>query len=449
MFAFSSAPRLARAADDPKAGVTDDDAEEDAQKTPAPSEAKEPPPTAPPTPVKEDDVEPTAVGLVERLPPSAYYSPVARGLHGGSLWLSSQGLQWPYLPRTTIGVSGYAWLDTNYRKLTDGGPSATSDRKDLTSQGRAVLRVTPTYSKGDWFAQVQAEFVANKTQTTPSTNADVDDLWIRIGKWKSYDLTVGRFEAFEVYHLGMGLDINTDERKGAFSSSFSPPALYNASFLYYRPDEAGNVAIHAYPTKNLRFELLGQLGNSGPFNSVGVRPAAIFDLGWLKLRGAYEYQLQTDPNVAKNGATAAFQTKNKKNGGAGSVQFVIDPYVEFGANVGYAIVDAYDPNGNQILASSTTTTSYGGFLNAQPFPDFLIGIGANNVHQSDQQIQNGRFGEFGHLQTFGALQYFWENTVMVKLVVGYAKGDSDATYVATLPYSNKLVSARLRLQVLF
>ena len=122
---------------------------------------------------------------------------MVHGLNGGSLWLSSQGLQWPYLPRTAIGISGYAWLDTNYRSLTDGNPSATYDRKDLTVQGRAVLRVTPTYSKGEWFAQVQAELVANKTQTTPSANADVDDLWIRIGKWNAYDLTVGRFEAFE------------------------------------------------------------------------------------------------------------------------------------------------------------------------------------------------------------------------------------------------------------
>lgn len=447
----AAAPRAARAADDDTkpSAPADDDAEDDAQKASKPSEAKDPPPpAAPPTPVKEDEVEPKAVGLVERLPPSAYYSPVARGLHGGSLWLSSQGLQWPYLPRTTIGVSGYAWLDTNYRSLVDGQPSATYDRRDTTVQGRGVLRFTPTYSKGEWFAQVQAELVANKTQTTPAVNADVDDLWIRVGKWKSYDLTVGRFESFEVYHLGMGLDLNTDERKGAFSDSYSPPALYNASFMYYRPDEAGNVAVHLYPTDNLRLEVLGQVGNVGPFNSMGVRPAAIFDMGWLKLRAAYEYQVQTDPKIAKGGATG-FQDKNVKRGGAGSAQIVIDPYVEFGVNAGYALVDVYDVLDQIKQEASTTTTSFGGFLNAQPFPDFLIGFGANKVHQSDQHIQNGRFGEYAHLQTFGALQYFWESTVLVKLVVGYAKGDSDATYVMTPAYSNKLVSARLRLQVLF
>jgi hypothetical protein len=445
---LSVAAQPAQAADedanaDPKASTApDDDADGDAPKP----KTAEPAASAPPAPTPAA-AEPEAVGLVERLPPTAYPAPVVRGLHGGSLWLSSQGTQWPYLPRTTIGISGYGWLDTSYRKLTDGDPAATADRKDTTAQGRLVLRVTPTYSKGEWFAQAQAEFVANKSQVTPPLS-NVDDLWIRIGKWQAYDLTVGRFEGFEVYHLGMGLDLNTDERSGAFSNSYSPPALYGASFLYYRPDEASNVALHAYPTNNLRLELLGQFGNSGPFNALGGRPAAIFDLGWLKLKAAAEYQLLTDPRQAKGGGTG-FQTKSERRGAAGSAQFVFDPYVELGANVGYALVDGYDPNGNLLGAGSTTTTSFGGFLNARIVPDLLAGLGVNKVHQSDQHVQNGRFGEFAHLQAFGALQYFWENTLMVKLVVGYAKGDSDATFVMTPAFSNKLVSARLRFQLLF
>src|SRR5450432_2882281 len=218
--ALAGAASPAQAADEDanaKPNAPDDDAEEDARKAkpaPEPAEAPATPPAAAPVP----EAEPPAVGLVERLPPSAYLAPVIRGLHGGSLWLNSQGVQWPYLPRTTIGISGYAWLDSSYRKLTDGDPSQNYNRRDITEQGRLVLRVTPTYSKGDWFAQGQAELVANKQQITPSANADVDDLWIRVGKWQSYDLTVGRFEAFEVYHLGMGLDINTDERKGAYTA---------------------------------------------------------------------------------------------------------------------------------------------------------------------------------------------------------------------------------------
>ena len=39
-------------------------------------------------------------------------------------------------------------------------------------------------------------------------------------------------------------------------------------------------------------ELLGQFGNDGTGQHLGGRPAAIFDLGWFKLRGALEYQYE-------------------------------------------------------------------------------------------------------------------------------------------------------------
>ena len=85
-------------------------------------------------------------------------------------------------------------------------------------------------------------------------------------------------------------------------------------------------------------------------------------------------------------------------------------------------------------------------------PDVLLGVGANQVKVSNQQYEaaRGRFGEFTHLQTFAAVQYFWESALMIKFVVGYAKADFDPTFVSPqLPYSNKMLSARLRLQLLF
>lgn len=435
------------AASEPSAGpVTEDDEEVPPgmkPDAPATAEPKAPPPvhTDQPTPPEDKEV---AVGLVERLPPSAYPAPYVRGLHGGSMWLNSQGVQWPYLPRTTIGVSGYAWLDTNYKALHTGDPNG-KDRKELLSQGRMVLRVTPTYSHGDWFVQAQAELVANKEQITPSANADVDDLWIRFGKWKAFDITVGRFEAFEVYHLGMGLDLNTDERRGAYDPRFSPPDLYQASFLFLRPESAGDIAIHAYPTQFLRFEFLGQTGNFGGLRALGARPAAIFDIGWLKLKAAGEYQVANSPEVSGS------LTKQVNRGFAGSAQFVIDPYVEFGGNVGHALVDNYDNLGNLDTGRSITKTSFGGFLNARIVPDLLLGVGVNDVKQTDQHFNtdNRQFGEATNFQSYAALQYFWESQLMVKLVVGHATADNRPSFASMPSYSNSLYSARLRFQFLF
>jgi hypothetical protein len=437
---LTGAVRSAHAADEEAAPASTNDAADSAA---APGKAA-PPPVPPSAPTKPEPDGDSAVGLVERLPPSAYLAPMIRGLHGGSLWLNSQGAQWPYLPRTTIGVSGYAWLDNGYKSLKDGNLATGKNRKDIRADGRAVLRLTPTYSRGDWFVQAQAELVANKDQTQGQPSiGDTDDLWIRVGKWQAYDLTVGRFEAFEVYHLGMGLDINTDERKGAYSQSSTPPALYGASFLYYRPDGPGNLALHVFPSKQWRIEVLGQAGAFGIFNAIGSRTAVVFDAGWLKLKAGGEYQVATDPQEGS-------KTKQVNRGFAGSAQFVIDPYVEFGANAGQGLNDLYDSNGLKSAAGSKTVNSFGGFVNARIVPDLLFGAGVNNAHATDLHLDvtTGKAGEFNHLQTFAALQYFWESQLMIKFVFSYAKADFTPT-LDTAPYTNKMYSGRLRFEYLF
>src|SRR3954471_920817 len=165
-------------------------------------------------------------GLVERLPSSAYPEPVIRGLYGSSLWLDMQGYQWPYYPRIGVGISGYGWLDTDFKRTRIGDTGQADHLTKLFSQGRFALRATPTYSNGSWFVQLQAELIASLEQIDAPRQpiaAYTDDLWIRTGSWKKWDVTVGRFEAFSVYHLGMGLDLNTDERIGAYDASNTPP----------------------------------------------------------------------------------------------------------------------------------------------------------------------------------------------------------------------------------
>ena len=121
------------------------------------------------------------------MPASAYPEPKVRGIAGGSLALTFHGLQWPYYPKTGIGVGGSAWIDTSYEKITRGNnhPDAVYWRP----QGRFVLRVTPTYAAGNFFVQAQAELVANNDQTInhPSV-ADTDDLWVRVGEWNAWDV---------------------------------------------------------------------------------------------------------------------------------------------------------------------------------------------------------------------------------------------------------------------
>jgi hypothetical protein len=450
--------RSARAADvDPFAGDNPPAAAADAESPASKSKVPPAPAAAPAEPAVA-----SVPGVVEQLPASAYPEPYTRGLYGGPLWLDMQGLQWPYMPRSGIGISGYGWIDGNYRLIRSGNPTISPQYTELLDQGRAVLRVTPTYTDGHWFVQVQAELVANTNQfdvqPAPSV-VSADDVWVRTGVLQLWDATVGRFQGFDVYPLGMGLDLNTYERQGAFDPSFtgSPnsannvPALYPAEYLFYRPSgsRVANAALHVYPFRFLRGELLTQFGSDGSENALGARPAAIFDMGMVKFRGALEYQYKwaEDPAV-----TAKSTIKNR--GGAGSAQVVLAPFVEAGVNVGYAVIDVADARsqGGPNPGSSGNRFSVGGFVDVSPapvLPNLLVGAGVNyaTFHNLLQDSQ-GNYERSTNLQAFGAVQYLFYRQLYVKLVIGYAKSHFENQATAT-PYNDDMISARLRLMYLF
>lgn len=438
--------------DDPFAGDAPPPTEGDAQAVPSKSKVPPAPASAP-----AEAAANVAPGVIEELPASAYPEPVTRGLYGGPLWLDMQGLQWPYMPKSGIGISGSGWIDGNFRLIRSGNPAISPEFKELLDQGRFVLRVTPTYTNGSWFVQAQAEVVANTdqfdVQPAPSVVA-ADDVWVRTGVWNAWDVNVGRMQGFDVYPLGMGLDLNTYERLGAYDPSFtaSPngygavPALYNADYLFYRPSSprVSDVALHLY-TGPLRFELLGQFGNDGVLNTAGVRPAAILDFGFLKLRGAAEYQYK----FAEDPAPTAMNTV-KNSGVAGSAQVVFAPFFEGGINVGYASIDVFDqknPNGDKGLSGNRF--SVGGFVDFAPLwfmlPNLLLGAGINyatfhNILMDQEESTNQ--------QRFFAIQYLFYKQLYVKLVGGYAKSHFQNLNTSS-PYDDDMFSVRLRVMYLF
>ena len=110
----------------------------------------------------------------------------------------------------------------------------------------------------------------------------------------------------------------------------------------YRPPmgAAGNFAIHYYPLRILRFELLATVGNPSNQPLYATRPVAILDLGWLKLKAGTEYQHQHDPTQSDN---LSYTTKK---GVGGAIQFVFQPHVEFGLNAAQGTVKSVDATGD-------------------------------------------------------------------------------------------------------
>ena len=437
--------------------------------TPIPVEPP-PPPGAEGTPrageFTKPDAEPTAITDVEvqRLPAYAYPSPQTRGLPFSSLWLTFHGLQWPYMPalnkdqRFVVGLSGFGWLDTAYQKFGPWGMGqSTLDAARinyLKEQGRFLLRITPTYAFRDGvFVQGQVELVGTLDQTSSRGDlggADTDDLFLRVGKWNTWDFQVGRFEGWEVFHLGMGLDQNTFERQGAASApglSNFPISFYGLTDNQFRPaGPAGNAAVHYYPLPYLRFELLGTVGTLNQNNVYATRPVAILDFGWVKLKAGVEYRRQSGQPVDN-------QTDVKLKGAGGAVQFVFLPHVEFGLNAAQGTVETIDDVGRASLKDSFTRTSFGAFLNVSngsPRYPVLFGVGSLFTKTEDQNnvLVADRVNEYWLYQGYAAVQYVFRGQFFIKLVGSFSRGHWDTNDPAIV-FDNEMYSARLRFAYLF
>ena len=419
----------------------------------------------PPPPEPAVEAPPVTEIGIQRLPGTAYPEPQTRGLKYGSLWLTFHGLQWPYLPakagrdRFVIGISGWGWLDTAYVKFAPWGQNASAISQDQiaygTQQGRMLLRVTPTYSFDDWFVQGQVELVGTEDQTAERSAlgaADTDDLWLRIGQWNKWDFQVGRFEGWEVFHLGMGLDQNSFERVGAVGHG-DPNSLtfYGLTDDEFRPQgEAGNMALHYYPLPFLRFEALGTVGSdSGGNTEVATRPVAILDFGWLKLKGGVEWQRTTAQAAATN------QTDITKKGVGGAVQFVFEPHVELGFNVAQGTIFDIGANGQESTTGSLTRTSYGGFANfsnGSARHPLLLGVGGLFTRNVDQNnIANPNVVDNYWLwQSFVAAQYVVFQQLYIKLVGSYSRAHFlDAGTNPATTYDDEMYSVRLRFSFYF
>ena len=219
-----------------------------------------------------------------------------------------------------------------------------------------------------------------------------DDLWIRVGQRNLWDVKVGRFEGWEIYHLGMGLDSYTLERMGARMVGADSPATsprLDAPRGLRREPPAGTDPPTAWPwatppctrtsSKTCASSLLGKLGtdklHEGQFHGrhplhLSRRPLSR-DLRHRLVQAQGRRRIpEAHPQYAGRGR----QTAQKKDsveelvqwGAGGSAQFVIDPIVEFGVSAAYGNQSYTDATGNvfesaETLAKSYTTMSVGGF----------------------------------------------------------------------------------------
>jgi hypothetical protein len=454
------------------------DATAPAVEEPAPAPAEEPaaepepapepapaPPEVKPEEAKAPTTAPDTWGVeqlsIVQTPWSAYPAAYTRGITYGSLWRTFHGQQWPYMPsgddklKMQIGIGGYLWNDLSYTQIDIDKSLAQGDQTRFTTQTRGVLRVTPTFNVGGgFFVQGNGEFVVQgDMRPDPSSGvlATTDDVWLRFGKWDLFDITVGRFQGWEIAnHFGMGLDWATLERQGAWVLSSSLPKPTDGYGLDYFWDRQnfllGGYAAHIYPTKWLRGEIMGHVG-AGQGNAANpyqydLRASAIFDVGFLKVKGGYEFGMATPQDAGE-------LSRDRKNGWGVAAQVVLAPYVEFGGSFARGYQDVLDEKGLAALDASNTIQSWGGFINISPAHEPLV-IGGGFFWKS---YENFRISELGVVDTneqilaYGAVQYTLWKQLYIKLVVSHAS--NQATTFKTGTYINNSLGGRLRIEYLF
>jgi hypothetical protein len=378
---------------------------------------------------------------LERLPLSREIYP--RGIPLGSMEMIWHGMQWPHYPATGLAISGLIWVDTGWEQQ-DRSLKSENDRSFWLQQGYFDLRITPTWSNGDLFVQANADLLAWHSSVAGNLPIDVDDAWVKFGQWDKWDFQAGRFEAWEIYHKGMGFERNTLEDIGAFDQRDTTVVdIYEVNYAFYRQDGYGQAAFHLYPTKYLRFEVAGLMGNESGFNALGIRPTGIFDIGFLKLKVGGEFKKESD-----------WETNQKREaesrGVGGSLQFVVGSIFEGGLNGAYGVVDRILPDGRVDEKGSPTTLSVGAFANVRPWRDLVIGAGANYTDQDNRQFndQVNDVGHFTHRQFFGAVQHtIFVPELTAKVVASYAKARLDESF--DNDKTNKMMSVRLRLRYVF
>jgi hypothetical protein len=204
-----------------------------------------------------------------------------------------------------LRLDGYFWTDTGQMKRTNAR-EGQFDQSSYYMQGRFVLGAEYREQLGSFTARARSELIGFVNEFTKSQfEAHVLDAYAQVGQaW--WDVQVGRFLAWEVYHRGAGIELFTAEEAGALGG----PPLYWLQLTRGYQNEAGQFAVHVYPWEWLGLEVAGVYGQEQSQNTLGIRPVVDFHRWGLQAIAGYEFSQQA-------GQTEADKVKSRSSGFAG------------------------------------------------------------------------------------------------------------------------------------
>lgn len=378
-----------------------------------PPDASEPPPL--------DSVTPLPEATPDTSPRQANASPG----WSGALLQAPQTRQIKALG-IPIELGGYLWIDTGYlnRKNAQAGQD---DQIANYMQGRFVLAASFTKELGDYYGTARVEVMGlvneySKSQYEPHTL----DAYLLIGHRRWGDVQIGRFLAWEVYHRGQGIELFTAEEAGALNG----PSIYLLDYTWGYRNEAGQIAVHAYPFPFLSLELSGIYGQESNQNQAGLRPVAVFEMAGFKAVAGWEYFRQFAQKEED-------KTDVTSQGFAGRLQYELGPVV-VGAVGSRGSIEYIDLDELVNTDRSATRTSLGGFVNID-FWRNSIGLGFHHTIRKNQQDET-------NTQDQASISYLFRlpiDRLSLKAVYGFARANIEDVDTSS-NWSNTLHSVRIR-----
>jgi hypothetical protein len=475
----------------PKEQVDSWDADQDpTQETPAPEPSEEPRETEPAQPEAPEATEAQA-SATEASPQdeqveegAASRRQVARehGLEAATYRLSEDHI-WAPLVWGGGRMHGQVELDVGYAqyKYPEHPDRPKETLNDL--RGRFVLGPTfhHDFAGSGYSLNVVAQFVAWVQEQAGEYQINADDVYVQVGDAK-WDLQVGRFMTWRVYHKGLGFDLYTLEDNGAsrafpISNGTFAVHTYEVDYIFLRNspyvggEVAGRAALHYYPADILGFELAAAYGlaDSRGSDTLGGRLATDLQWDFLQLSAAVEYrrQLQTGPPVTVQDMGTPMERSvectgcgsSRNYGGGGGLRLSLSP-VGLGGNfaIGWDRKSQLtgDAEGQAHLDDKATgrRMSFGGYFELDVGSwllsrSLILGVGANRT----EFVLDNKNKEF-HLQSAAYVALpFGINNAMLKLVVSQAQADLyDATDTAGTAYIDQhpdSLAVRLRFSTNF
>lgn len=326
-----------------------------------------------------------------------------------------------------IDLSGYFWVDTGYM-LRDNARSGQYDQDAYYMQGRFVLAADYRQDFEGFYAASKAELIAFVNEFTKSQfEAHVLDAYVQLGQ-ASWDLQVGRFLAWEVYHRGQGIELYTAEEAGALEG----PALYWLQNVRGHKNEAGQAAFHLYPNDYLGIEIAAVYGQEQNQNHIGVRPVVDFRYEGLQLIVGFEYFDQAPQTTADKVSASMY-------GYAAKLQYKVPDLLRIGANFAQSSLEAIRIDGLVDAGKSADVTSVGGFVDVD-FWRASLGLGYHlTMSKNDEGEENT------HHQAFASfLVRLPVDGLSMKLVYGFALASIEDVDIAS-SWENSMHSVRLRI----